>query len=204
MLVEVPLPITGGTELDDWPGGIGQKYMTLRPMAGEMMKIMNFSAEAISEKKFLGIVDDAVGIWKHNEVALVCFATPEVLQSLKQMQADGATLVLLNHQFFLDTFSSAESKEFIESATVAYQLQSLNMKGAGLLPIKGVLKREYPAPFIAARRLDQGGYVELSRYDAKPARAALDALFARDSEERDKGLSLWDRLKRIREEASKI
>jgi hypothetical protein len=26
MAVEVPLPITGGTELDDWPGGIGQKY----------------------------------------------------------------------------------------------------------------------------------------------------------------------------------
>ncbi len=25
MAVEVPLPITGGTELDDWPGGIGQK-----------------------------------------------------------------------------------------------------------------------------------------------------------------------------------
>jgi hypothetical protein len=28
MAVEVPLPITGGTELDDWPGGIGQKVRT--------------------------------------------------------------------------------------------------------------------------------------------------------------------------------
>jgi hypothetical protein len=173
-------------------------------MAGEMMKTMNFTADAIAERNFLGIVDDAIGIWRHQNVAIVCFATPEVLQLLKQIQADGTTLILINHQFFLDPFSSAESKALIDSATVAYQLQSLNMKGAGLLPIKGVLKREYPAPFVAARRLDQGGYVELARYDARPARADLDALFARDSEERDKALSLWDRLKRIREEASKI
>jgi hypothetical protein len=204
MAVEVPLPITGGTELDDWPGGIGQKYMALRPMASEMMKAMNFSSDVISTKNFMGIVDDAIGIWTSENVAVVCFATPEVLGLLKSMREDGTSIVLLNHQFFLDSFSSSESKQFIESATVVYQLQSLNMKGGGLLPIKGVLKRQYPAPFIAARKLDQGQYVELGRYDAKPARSDLDKLFLKDSEERDKSLSLWDRLKRIRDEASKI
>ena len=30
--VDVPLPVTGGTELDDWPGGIKQKYSILRTM----------------------------------------------------------------------------------------------------------------------------------------------------------------------------
>jgi hypothetical protein len=204
MAVEVPLPITGGTELDDWPGGIGQKYMALRPMSAEMMKVMNFSTDAISSKKFMGIVDDAIGIWTSENVAVVCFATPEVLGSLKSMREEGTSIVLLNHQFFLDTFSSSDSKQFIESATVVYQLQSLNMKGGGLLPIKGVLKRQYPSPFIAARKLDQGQYVELGRFETKPARSDLDKLFLKDSEERDKSLSLWDRLKRIRDEASKI
>ena len=135
MAVEVPLPITGGTELDDWPGGIGQKYMALRPMASEMMKAMNFSSDVISTKNFMGIVDDAIGIWTSENVAVVCFATPEVLGLLKSMREDGTSIVLLNHQFFLDSFSSSESKQFIESATVVYQLQSLNMKGGGLLPI---------------------------------------------------------------------
>ena len=204
MLVDVPLPITGGTELDDWPGGIGQKYVTLRPLAAEMMRIMNFTSEAISQKSFLGIVDDAIGVWRHQNIAVVCFATPEVLRPLKQITEEGTALILLNHQFFLDPFSSAESRQFIESATTAYQLQSLNMKGAGLLPIKGVLKREFPGPFVVARRLEQGGYAELARYDAKPARADLDALFAQDSAERDRAVSFWDRLKRIRDEASKI
>ena len=195
------MPITGGTELDDWPGGIGQKYVTLRPLAAEMMRIMNFTSEAISQKSFLGIVDDAIGVWRHQNIAVVCFATPEVLRPLKQITEEGTALILLNHQFFLDPFSSAESRQFIESATTAYQLQSLNMKGAGLLPIKGVLKREFPGPFVVARRLEQGGYAELARYDAKPARADLDALFAQDSAERDRAVSFWDRLKRIRDDS---
>ena len=44
--VEVPIPVTGGTELDDWPGGIRQKYSVLRSMTMEMMKVMNFGLKA--------------------------------------------------------------------------------------------------------------------------------------------------------------
>lgn len=52
--MEVPLPITGGTELDDWPGGIGQKYQTLRPMVIEMLKTM--VGEGIQGLEFRGYV----------------------------------------------------------------------------------------------------------------------------------------------------
>ena len=45
VMVEVPLPITGGTELDDWPGGQGQKYETLRPMVQEVLRVLGFSKE---------------------------------------------------------------------------------------------------------------------------------------------------------------
>eukprot|EP00960_Hanusia_phi_P051505 760847-Hanusia_phi.AAC.1 len=52
MLVEVPLPITGGTELDDWPGGIGQKYQTMRAMLGETMRELGFDREEMEAKDF--------------------------------------------------------------------------------------------------------------------------------------------------------
>lgn len=51
------------------------------------------------------------------------------------------TLILVNHQFFLDQFSKQETKDFIGNSELVYLLQSLNIKGPGLLPIKGVLKR---------------------------------------------------------------
>jgi hypothetical protein len=77
--VEVPLPITGGTELDDWPGGIGQKYTTLRPMVAEMLRILQFSRDEIAAKNFLGYADDAIGVWESAKgVVVVVFATPEV------------------------------------------------------------------------------------------------------------------------------
>merc|ERR1711998_719309 len=145
MAVEVPLPITGGTELDDWPGGIGQKYETVRPMLQPTLKSLGFSAEEIATRKFMSLEDDAIGIWQRTGgdgklMSVVCFATPEVLGGLQDLAAKG-TLILVNHQFFLDQFSKQETKDFIGNAELVYLLQSLNMKGPGLLPIKGVLKR---------------------------------------------------------------
>jgi len=53
-----------GTELDDWPGGIKQKYSTLLPLLAELMKELNFSSEAMAERRFLPEgKDDAVGLW---------------------------------------------------------------------------------------------------------------------------------------------
>lgn len=61
--VQVPLPVTGGTELDDWPGGIRQKYATLRPMLLETMKALNFTKNEMEERKYVqGGEDDAVGL----------------------------------------------------------------------------------------------------------------------------------------------
>ena len=160
MAVEVPLPITGGTELDDWPGGIGQKYETLRPMLAETLRSLGFSAEQIASREFMSLEDDAIGIWQRTEedgsqLSVVVFATPEVLGGLQELAAKG-TLILVNHQFFLDQFSRKETKDFIAGCEIIYLLQSLNMKGPGLLPVKGVLRRSYPGEFVVARRVDAG------------------------------------------------
>jgi len=144
VMVEVPLPITGGTELDDWPGGQGQKYETLRPMVQEVLRVLGFSKEEAEAREFLGYPDDAIGVWKSANVTVVCFANPEVLDKLA---SEERMLVLVNHQFFLDQFSAAASKDFLASCDVAYILASLNMKGPGALPLKGVLKRAHPGAF---------------------------------------------------------
>ena len=55
MLVDIPLPVTGGTEWDDWPGGIKQKYSTLYPMLIETMKTLQFRQTEISKREYLGM-----------------------------------------------------------------------------------------------------------------------------------------------------
>jgi hypothetical protein len=47
------------------------------------------------------------------------------------------------------------------------------MRGPGALPVRGILYRQYPNVFKAARRLDQGGYVLLNTYETKPSRYYL-------------------------------
>jgi hypothetical protein len=44
----------GGTELDDWPGGIKQKYLTLYPMIIETMKELKFSPEEMKKREYMG------------------------------------------------------------------------------------------------------------------------------------------------------
>jgi hypothetical protein len=88
ILKQVPLPITGGTELDDWPGGIGQKYETLRSMLPPTLKALGFSAEEIAARQFMSLDVDGIGIWRRTGddgklLSVVCFATPEVLGALQ-------------------------------------------------------------------------------------------------------------------------
>lgn len=152
MRVEIPLPVTGGTELDDWPGGIKQKYATLRPLLMRTMQELNFTADAMNARRFLDGAgeDDAVGVWECNGFQLVVFPTPDSIPSLQRsMQwADGSTLLaIVNSQIFLDNFSKKESKDFMEQLEVAYQLESVNSRGPGSLPVRGLIYRKFPGPF---------------------------------------------------------
>lgn len=200
-IVDFPLPVTGGTELDDWPGGIKQKYTTLKPLLKEIMSYQKFSSEAMQTQEFLGEFgeEDAVGKWQDNGLTLCCFPTVDSIPFLQQMikWSDYSTLlVLVNPQFFLDPFSKAETKQFVESISTIYQLQSLSLKGPGAIPIKGILYRKFPEPFKAVRKLTDGSYITLALFDTKPSQATLDKVFYDDSKVRDKDVSFIDRLRR--------
>ena len=205
--VEVPIPVTGGTELDDWPGGIRQKYSVLRSMTMEMMKVMNFTTSEMEVRNFLGQFgeDDAVGIWQSEEmrISVIVFPNPDCINAIKNMlRNDNDVIVLVNQQFFSgQNFNEDKAQlEFIESNTkIVYMYEVQNQKGPGTppLPVRGLLYRKYPEDFTVTRKLDNGDQVILRNFKEKPpTREQLENIFFEDSKERDKDLSLIDRLKK--------
>lgn len=170
-------------------------------MLAETMRYLNFSAFAAEESNFL-YEEDSVGIWVDQGVTLISFPTTEQIPSIKERlgwRSQDDIVVMVNQQFFLDPLSNPESREFLDSAEVVYKLDQLNMRGPAALPCRGVLYRQFPGPYIAARRLDgaAGGYVVLAKYTDSPSRKELEDLFMEDSKERDKGLSFQQRIQRM-------
>ena len=199
--INIPLPVTGGTDLDDWPGGILQKYSVLRPMIQETLGYLKFQKNAIDERKYLGYSgeEDAVGLWEDCGYKIVCHITPDTLDYIRSMsnwRDNSEALICINPQLFLDPLSKQESIDFVAGANDIYLLESLNMRGPNALPCRGLLYRAFPDKYKAARRLDGGGYVVIAEYDKKPIRSQLEEIFLEDSKIRDKDLSLADRAKR--------
>jgi len=188
-LVDVPIPAVGSTELDEWPGGIRQKYSVLLPMITEMMTHLNFSSSQIKQSNFLGITEDAIGIWENDKYIITTFASVDLIDQISQMDRK-KLVVLVNQNFFLDPLSSDKSKDFLSSATVAYRLEKLNMRGPGGLSVRGILYREYPSDFLIARRLDNGYYTLLATSKILPLINELNKIYYDDSVVRDKELSL--------------
>ena len=169
IIFPVFLLVTGGTELDDWPGGIKQKYSTLRPMLVESMKLLGFSKAVLESRKYLGDSygeEDAVGFWSDNGISICCFPTVETIPFLKEikqniqfqtdttaeisddsMNKSSSILVIVNQQFFLDPLSDTDSQSFLSDINYGYLLETLNMKGPGALPVRGLLSRDYPNPY---------------------------------------------------------
>jgi hypothetical protein len=199
-VVELPLPVTGGTELDDWPGGIKQKFSVLKPMIETSLKQLNFSSTgSLSYLNGESGQEDCVAVWQAPGLSVVTFATPECIPEIRQLAENGVVIVV-NPQFFLDPLSSKGSKEFVASATTVFELTQLNMRGealGGALPVRGIISREFPNKFVTARRLDGGGYVLLREWDTRPSRAEMETVFLEDSKIRDAQLSLVDKLRKL-------
>ena len=205
-IVEIPLPVTGGTELDDWPGGIKQKFDTLVPMLEPVLRKLNFSSSASAQRSYLGQFgeEDSIGLFQDGPICLVAFPTPESIDELRTMLHDDSgqqrerLIVLVNPQIFLDPLSAESSRKFIASAETIYSLVQLNLKGlSGFLPVRGILFREYPNPWLAGRRLDVGGYTLLQTFASKPPRPVLDEIFMEDSRVRDRDLTFAQRLQKL-------
>ena len=199
-IIEFPLPATGATELDEWPGGIRQKGAVLSSILSPLFRELNFSSPTPTPRVL--DEDDCVAIWKNNNVHICCFATPDYIDELQNILSSDSTavLLLLLPQFFLDPLSRESSKQFLASAEQVYLLEQLNMRGerlAGALPVRGLLYRAFPKLFQAGRRLDAGGYVTLASYSEKPSRGELEKLFLEDSKTRDGQLSMKEMLQKL-------
>jgi hypothetical protein len=164
--------------LDDWPGGILQKYSTLVPMLKEAMKELGFNSEEISRRNYLGECgeEDAVGVWESNiGIKLCCFPTIETIPTIMEITSENRArgeglLVLINQNFFLGPLSSCDLKAWFESIETIYRLENLNVKGPVGLSIRGLLYRKYPEDWSMGRRLDQGGYELIETLSSNPSR----------------------------------
>jgi len=197
----VPLPVTGGTELDDWPGGIAQKFNTLQPMLQETLLVLNFSKSAREANSWLGEngEEDYVGFWQDDErgVKISAFATTDTITAIKSQLQPGTCFALLNQQIFIDMMSSQDAKDFASSLFAAYVLESLNVKGPNALPVRGLLYRQFPGDWLAARRLEgDAGYVVLASWAERPPREEIERVFFDDSVQRDKNLTFLQRLQK--------
>ena len=123
------------------------------------MKALNFDPLEIRKREYLGGEmgeDDAVGIWSDldQQICICCFPTPDTIPAIieyKKWTNINSIFVIINQQFFLDPLSKDESKTFLSSAEIVYRLESLNMRGPGALPVRGILYRQYPNLFKVIR-----------------------------------------------------
>lgn len=202
VFVEIPLPVTGGTELDDWPGGIAQKYNALVPMLEETMKRLDFSSSSIRARRFIGECgeEDSVGFWSDasGSLQMCCFPTVDSIPSLAQAMetSPNSTLVIVNQNFFINPLSSGEAKRFARSLETVYRMETLSCKGVGGISVRGLLYRKFPGDWMLARRLEAGEYEVVAALPNMPERRAVDEALLADSRDRDGGLSFLDRLRK--------
>ena len=124
-------------------------------MLAETMRALKFNPAEISKRAYLGGEigeDDAVGLWSDTEqqICICCFPTPDTIPAIieyKKWTNINSIFVIINQQFFLDPLSKNDSKNFLSSAEIIYRLESLNMRGPGALPVRGILYRQYPHMF---------------------------------------------------------
>ena len=117
------------------------------------MQELSFSKEEIQCRNYIGEsgVDDAVGIWQDNGYTLICFPNLDSISVIKDSGGSEIT-VFINEQTFYDQnlLVSSQVKNYLDSAVTSYCLRSLNLRGPGALPVRGILYRKYPENFMVS------------------------------------------------------
>ena len=139
-------------------------------MLAETMRALKFNPAEISKRAYLGGEigeDDAVGLWSDTEqqICICCFPTPDTIPAIieyKKWTNINSIFVIINQQFFLDPLSKNDSKNFLSSAEIIYRLESLNMRGPGALPVRGILYRQFPHMFKVLQSFLSTGFTFLN------------------------------------------
>ncbi|CAD7700526.1 unnamed protein product [Ostreobium quekettii] len=136
-LVEMPLPLIGATDLDDWPGGIRQQLQAAAPMAEGILNGLR-RVGGLEGRLDAEILDDAdcVAAWTGQNLAAVLFPTADILIELKR-RFEGKKLVLMINpewrggQVISDfgLFGRKEKEDFVASFTQSYCLRQYRIQG---------------------------------------------------------------------------
>jgi hypothetical protein len=132
------LPVSGASDLDDWPGGIQQQFKAIGPMVEQFLRALK--AEPGLDGPLKGrIVDegDAVGCWEGSNLAAVVFPSGDTLRLLKKLAESERPLLLINPQWregqVVSDFGIGpwrqRNEEFVDSFEWVYYLKQLRISG---------------------------------------------------------------------------
>lgn len=137
------LPVTGGTDLDDWPGGIRQQGEVAIPLIERMLATLK-KVDGLQGPLTASVLDrfEAVGSWANDNLAAVMFPTAETLKTCVAFAdardaVTGLTLLVnpqwqlqgnLVSDFGIGPWRAAAEKN-VNSFTLAYALDALRVSG---------------------------------------------------------------------------
>ncbi len=103
--VDLLLPITGATDLDDWPGGVRMQAKAALPLVERLLAAVRRGAPRLGGRLESSILDDgdAVCLWQNPALAAVLFPTAETLAACvaaaEARDADAGLTLLINPQW---------------------------------------------------------------------------------------------------------
>lgn len=141
--VRLLLPVTGGTDLDDWPGGARQQAETAIPLVERVLSTLK-KVPGLEGSIDATVLDraDGVGAWTSPRLAAVMLPTAETLKTCVQYAEDrdavgGLTLLVnpawvlsgnLISDFGVGPWRAAAEKN-VASFRLAYALDALRVAG---------------------------------------------------------------------------
>eukprot|EP00741_Cyanophora_paradoxa_P018670 tig00021073_g18020.t1 len=181
LLVDVPLPLIGKTDLDDWPGGIGQQFIALAPIQKQLA-----SALSDGEPEEKGYLDkaDSVYVWNYGEKGImVSFASSETIKKFKQYVDENCAdrpVIVLNRMWRDEDFGfgSGDARAFVGQFAPCYAFRTVQIKTGITSSVQGALQYTSAAKWQVFRVGEDGSGEQLaSGLEARPMGRDLEAYF---------------------------
>eukprot|EP00276_Gloeochaete_wittrockiana_P022340 CAMPEP_0184342600 /NCGR_PEP_ID=MMETSP1089-20130417/11202_1 /TAXON_ID=38269 ORGANISM="Gloeochaete wittrockiana, Strain SAG46.84" /NCGR_SAMPLE_ID=MMETSP1089 /ASSEMBLY_ACC=CAM_ASM_000445 /LENGTH=226 /DNA_ID=CAMNT_0026671539 /DNA_START=217 /DNA_END=897 /DNA_ORIENTATION=- len=190
LLLQLPLPLTGASDLDDWPGGIQQQFLALRPIVKQFCQGL-FNSQRTG--RFID-ADDAVHVWESDEVKIVSFVTSETLKALEKVASSSTVpVIVINPQWREADFGWGEGKktlqQIVASFTPAYIFQTTQVRLGITAAVKAALQYTPQTKWQVFRVSEEDGLGEClaSELPERPKGKDLEVFFKGPSDTPDKG-----------------
>eukprot|EP00274_Cyanoptyche_gloeocystis_P004510 CAMPEP_0196653728 /NCGR_PEP_ID=MMETSP1086-20130531/3376_1 /TAXON_ID=77921 /ORGANISM="Cyanoptyche gloeocystis , Strain SAG4.97" /LENGTH=320 /DNA_ID=CAMNT_0041985069 /DNA_START=86 /DNA_END=1048 /DNA_ORIENTATION=- len=195
--MEIPLPLIGKSDLDDWPGGISQQYIAAKPVIKEFLS--GFPSGTGHVPNSLLDIPDSVAVWKTNELILIVFPSSDCLKKVRGVVEEAASVpvVLLNVQWRREDFGWGKAKEeavsFVDSFALVYSFKPVQVKTGITSKVQAAIQYSFGNRWEVFRVDDDGrGECVASDLPERPTMQALVRLFSASSDGPKQSLfDLW-------------